>query len=108
MLDRFVRGSVDRISPEAPIPVLRVERQGTVLGGAANVAANVVDLGGRALLLSVVGDDRAGREVRRLTADRSGLEPHLLVSAARVTTVKTRFVASGQQLLRADDERNLP
>ncbi|MFO0996846.1 MAG: D-glycero-beta-D-manno-heptose-7-phosphate kinase [Alphaproteobacteria bacterium] len=104
MLDRYVYGSVDRISPEAPIPVLRIEREAAMLGGAGNVVRNLVALGARAAFVSVVGNDPAGREISELIAGIKGVEPYFTVERGRQTTIKTRYVAAGQQLLRADRE----
>ncbi|CAK0754162.1 D-beta-D-heptose 7-phosphate kinase / D-beta-D-heptose 1-phosphate adenylyltransferase [Azospirillaceae bacterium] len=105
MLDRFVYGAVDRISPEAPIPILRIEREAAMLGGAGNVAANLHALGAEVFFLSVVGDDEAGDSVRRLASVLShGDSVALVVEPGRQTTVKTRFVAAHQQLLRSDCE----
>ena len=104
MLDRFVYGTVDRISPEAPVPVLRVERERTMLGGAGNVARNLTALGAECCFVAVVGTDRAGREIARL-GEETGVESHLLSTDDRETTVKMRFVAGSQQLLRTDQER---
>jgi D-beta-D-heptose 7-phosphate kinase/D-beta-D-heptose 1-phosphate adenosyltransferase len=104
MLDRFVYGTVDRISPEGPIPVLRIGHEAAMLGGAGNVVRNVVALGGRASFASVVGDDAAGREVTGLIATIDAVEPYLVVARGRETTIKTRYIAGGQQLLRADRE----
>ncbi len=108
MLDRYVYGRVDRISPEAPIPVITVEREAAMLGGVGNVARNVAALGGTASLVATIGDDDAGREVVRLLADETRIEPDLITDIGRATTVKTRFVAAAQQLLRADHEVSLP
>jgi len=104
MLDRFVYGSVQRVSAEAPIPVLRIGERSAMLGGAGNVARNVAALGGRVTLVSVAGDDAAGDELEALAADDNGLELRLVREPGRASTVKTRYVAAGQQLLRADDE----
>ena len=104
MLDRFVYGSVDRISPEAPIPVLRVEREASMLGGAGNVVRNLVAIGAHPVFVSMVGDDAAGREVTRLVGEHAEIDPCILVEAGRQTTIKTRFVAAAQQLLRSDRE----
>jgi D-beta-D-heptose 7-phosphate kinase/D-beta-D-heptose 1-phosphate adenosyltransferase len=104
MLDRFVYGHVDRISPEAPIPVLRIERETAMLGGAGNVVRNLVGLKAHVEFISVVGNDLAGREVTTLVGQLEGVEPHLLVQTKRPTTIKSRFVAGSQQLLRADAE----
>ncbi|NBG95010.1 D-glycero-beta-D-manno-heptose-7-phosphate kinase [Pyruvatibacter mobilis] len=108
MLDRYVYGRVDRISPEAPIPVIAVEREAAMLGGVGNVARNVASLGGTAGLLATIGDDEAGREVLRLISEEERIEPDLITDIGRATTVKTRFVAGAQQLLRADQEVALP
>jgi D-beta-D-heptose 7-phosphate kinase / D-beta-D-heptose 1-phosphate adenosyltransferase len=105
MLDRYVAGEVSRISPEAPIPVLRVTGSRTTLGGAANVAHNVAAMGARAILLGVVGDDEAGAELERLVRMAGdNIESRLLKTAFRPTTVKTRFIRGSHQLLRVDDE----
>jgi D-beta-D-heptose 7-phosphate kinase / D-beta-D-heptose 1-phosphate adenosyltransferase len=108
MLDCFVYGRVDRISPEAPIPVLRIERQASMLGGAGNVVRNIVSLGARAEFISVIGGDPAGRELAELVGSLGRVEPHLLVERRRQTTIKRRFVAGSQQLLRADVETTMP
>ncbi len=104
MLDRFVGGSVERISPEAPIPVLKVAREVSMLGGAGNVARNATALGARVSLIAAVGDDEAGKTVLQLIGAEAGLSGNLVVLSERPTTVKTRYVAQGQQLLRADRE----
>ena len=104
MLDHFIYGTVDRVSPEAPIPVLRVTREARMLGGAGNVARNATALGASVSLVGAVGDDESGRDVAGLIQAESRLEGNLAVVAQRPTTVKTRFVANAQQLLRADRE----
>jgi D-beta-D-heptose 7-phosphate kinase/D-beta-D-heptose 1-phosphate adenosyltransferase len=104
MLDRYVTGSAARLSPEAPIPVLRPTFSRTTLGGAANVALNVATLGARAVLVGVIGDDAAGTEVTRLLAQSPLITPHLVVAAGRPTTAKTRFMVGVHQLLRLDEE----
>jgi D-beta-D-heptose 7-phosphate kinase/D-beta-D-heptose 1-phosphate adenosyltransferase len=105
MIDRYVYGEVGRISPEAPIPVLLRASEQVMLGGVGNVARNVAGLGGRAALVGVIGNDAAGHETTGLIGQDVGLEGHLVVDMTRPTTVKTRFVASGQQLLRLDSEQ---
>ena len=102
MLDRFLYGEVERISPEGPIPVLRIEREAAMLGGAGNVLRNLAALGAKIEFLAVVGDDAAGREVHNLARDAAGEGCRLLVEAGRPTTIKERYIAAGQQLLRAD------
>src|SRR5262249_58624787 len=108
MLDHYVYGGVERVSPEAPIPVLRVERETRTLGGAGNVLRNLQALGLSPCFISVVGNDAAGREVSRLAAGPNGAEVHLLQESGRTTTIKTRYVAGTQQLLRADREKVVP
>jgi len=104
MLDEFLWGRVSRISPEAPVPVVQVTRQSFHLGGAGNVAANVRSLGGTAVLAGVVGRDAAGARVSEALA-AAGVESRLVdLGRERPTTVKTRIVAHGQQVVRADRE----
>ncbi len=108
MLDRYVHGDVQRISPEAPIPVLKAQTRRTVLGGAANVAQNVAALGAQALLVGAVGMDDAATEIGRLLAASPAIAACLVPVSGRPTTVKTRFVAGGHQLLRLDEEDGRP
>jgi D-beta-D-heptose 7-phosphate kinase/D-beta-D-heptose 1-phosphate adenosyltransferase len=108
ILDRYVVGSVHRMSQEAPIPVLRPIRQQATLGGAANVALNIATLGGQAWLAGVVGDDAAGAEIAQLLAASDRIHPCLTVSPGRQTTAKTRFMAGSHQLLRLDEETTVP
>jgi len=104
MLDRYVWGRVDRISPEAPIPVLRIERTAAMLGGAGNVVRNIAALNAQTFFVGLVGDDLAGKDILDLLKILPGAMPHLVSDSTRNTTIKTRFVAGVQQLLRADDE----
>ena len=108
MLDRYIYGVVDRVSPEAPIPILRVERETAMPGGAGNVVRNLTALGAAVAFVSVVGDDQAGSDLTGLVGGQPGIEPWMLIEGARTTTVKTRFVSQGQQLLRADREQSVP
>ncbi|MDB5375140.1 MAG: bifunctional heptose 7-phosphate kinase/heptose 1-phosphate adenyltransferase [Belnapia sp.] len=108
MLDRYVYGRVERISPEAPVPVLTVDREVALPGGAGNVVRNLTALGAAVAFVSIVGDDQAGSDLTGLIGGQPGVEPWLLVQGGRATTTKTRFVASGQQLLRADHEQASP
>lgn len=105
MLDRFVYGQVERVSPEAPIPVLSVAREETSLGGAGNVLRNLVAIGAEAAFVSVVGTDAAAGEIGRLLSSLGRIEAHLVAERNRVTTVKTRYIGGQQQLLRADREQ---
>lgn len=104
MLDRYVYGTVRRISPEAPVPVLAVEREVAMPGGAGNVVRNLTALGAAVAFVSVVGDDQAGSDLTGLIGGQPGVEPWLLVQGGRHTTTKTRFIANGQHMLRADQE----
>ena len=108
MLDRFLYGTVERISPEGPIPVLKIDREVAMLGGAGNVLRNLAALGVACGFVAAVGDDAAGREVAALAERDAAGGCDLLVRPERATTIKERFVAAGQQLLRADRERVEP
>ena len=108
MLDRYVSGSVERISPEAPVPVLRVESETTALGGAANVAAGVVALGARCRLVATIGDDTAGHALQDLLRSQGVEQGGLVVDPKRPTTEKTRILARHQQVLRVDRETVAP
>jgi rfaE bifunctional protein kinase chain/domain len=103
MLDRYWYGAVDRISPEAPVPVVRITREEERNGGAANVAYNVVTLGAQASLLTVVGDDEASHKLEALVA-QTGIQPYFGRDAELTTTVKLRVIGRQQQLLRLDFE----
>jgi rfaE bifunctional protein kinase chain/domain len=103
MLDRYWYGAVERISPEAPVPVVRVTREEERIGGAANVAYNIVTLGARASLLSVMGDDEASHKLEALVAG-TGVTPHFGRDSQMQTTVKLRVIGRQQQLLRLDFE----
>jgi rfaE bifunctional protein kinase chain/domain len=103
MLDVYLRGDVDRISPEAPVPVVRVRERRLALGGAANVAQNVTELGAACDLVAVVGNDSTG-EMLRTRLQNARIEQRSLVTIARPTTTKTRVMARSQQLVRFDEE----
>jgi D-beta-D-heptose 7-phosphate kinase/D-beta-D-heptose 1-phosphate adenosyltransferase len=103
MLDVYLRGEVDRISPEAPVPVVRVSEKKMALGGAANVANNILSIGARCELVAAAGADTAGATLRSMLAD-VGADTRSLVSVRRPTTTKTRVVARSQQLVRYDEE----
>ena len=108
ILDEFVWGSVSRISPEAPVPVVLVERESAMPGGAANVASNLQALGGQPFLVGVVGDDAAGHRLRQLLSERGLETAGVVVDPSRPTTIKTRVVAHHQQVVRIDRERAAP
>jgi len=101
MLDRYIWGRVSRISPEAPVPVVEVSGSTSALGGAGNVAHNVLSLGAFPLLVGVVGDDEEGRWIRDSLTESRGI----FIDRKRPTTVKTRIVAHHQQVVRVDQEK---
>jgi len=106
MLDRYIWGQVDRISPEAPVPVVAVERTDVRPGGAANVAWNLIALGSRARLVGVIGRDQQAREIKKLIEGNGIPTDFLVTDGDRVTTEKIRIVAHNQQVVRADFETN--
>jgi D-beta-D-heptose 7-phosphate kinase/D-beta-D-heptose 1-phosphate adenosyltransferase len=108
MLDRFVYGTAERISAEAPIPVVNVGQCTDMPGGAANVARNIADLGAKAILLGVVGEDAAAGDLRTQLQSSPTIRAQLITDRSRPTTVKTRYVADGQQVMRADRESRVP
>ena len=108
ILDRYVSGAVSRLSPEAPIPVLRPNGDRCTLGGAANVALNIATLGGQAILVGVIGDDLAGQQVDTLVSTTLGIASALVRIPGRPTTAKTRFMSGSHQLLRLDEETTAP
>ena len=108
MLDEFIWGRVRRISPEAPVPVVEVERQTLALGGAGNVVSNLVALGARPTPVGVVGDDGDAERMRSRFRDLNVSTNSLVVDPARPTTLKTRVIAHNQQVVRADRESRAP
>jgi len=110
MLDRFIRGRVSRISPEAPVPLVLVERDGEDerLGGAGNVVANLAALGARPLAVGVVGADETGKHLRRELRKIKGVRDGLLVARGRVTTLKSRIIALHHHVVRVDWEDTEP
>ena len=106
MVDAYVWGRVERVSPEAPVPVVRVNRRENRLGGAANVALNVQALGATPLLCAVVGADAAGDIFQQLLRDQGIATDHIVRSTERTTTVKERVIAGSQQVVRIDDEHD--
>jgi D-beta-D-heptose 7-phosphate kinase/D-beta-D-heptose 1-phosphate adenosyltransferase len=107
MVDEYVRGEVQRISPEAPVPVIEVRGSERRLGGAANTAANIQRLGGLVTLIGIVGNDAEAGSLRE-DLTRLGIKARLCVDPARPTTRKTRFVAQQQQIVRIDHESRAP
>lgn len=108
MLDRFIYGHVARISPEAPIPIFTADREERMLGGAGNVVRNLLSLGASASFAAVVGDDAVATTLTTLVGNEPRLVPYLMTERGRVSTKKTRYVASSQQLLRSDSETKTP
>lgn len=107
MLDHYLVGDVGRISPEAPVPVVRVRTERHLAGGAGNVARNLAALGARPYLLSAMGDDDAGRMLTTLL-EKDGIEAFLIRDPSRPTTIKTRIIAQNQQVARVDRESDAP
>lgn len=108
MLDEFVWGDVTRISPEAPIPVVDVQRESVHLGGAANVLANLISLGAGASVTGVVGNDRAGEQLRSTLRQITSQNGNLVNDDSRPTTLKTRIIAHSQPVVRTDRESRAP
>ena len=105
MLDHFHYGTVERISPEAPIPVLKVEREDAMLGGAGNVVRNLDALGANTHFVTVVGGDGSGKTIARLIKGQ-GIKQAPIIDDGRRTSTKTRYIAGVQQVLRADREND--
>src|SRR5687768_5187976 len=105
MLDVYLRGDVERISPEAPVPVVRVRERRYALGGAANVVQNVRGLGATCDFVAAVGADNGGATLRGMLQE-IGVEPRSIIEIGRPTTTKTRIVARGQQVVRVDEEED--
>jgi rfaE bifunctional protein kinase chain/domain len=108
MVDSYIRGEVERISPEAPVPVVSGLKREMRLGGAANVALNIQLLGAQPLLFGIVGDDEKGRVFVRMVDQNNMDSSGVLVDKSRPTTVKTRIISNNQHLLRVDDESSNP
>lgn len=105
MLDAYLRGGVHRVSPEAPVPIVSLEKEEDRLGGAANVALNLVALGAEAIICSVIGNDRDGNRLIEIMEDQGISAEGIVQSVDRKTTVKTRVIGNNQQLLRIDSEQ---
>ena len=104
MLDRYICGDVSRISPEAPVPVVNVESTTKALGGAANVAHNLIALGSKPLLCGVIGADSVGGELLNMLSDLSLEIANIIIDPNRPTTIKTRIVGNDHQIVRVDEE----
>ena len=108
MIDGYVWGKVERISPEAPVPVLSVAKKEDRLGGAANVALNIQSMGAKPILCSVIGDDENGKKLIKLLGDLNITHEGIVKSKDRITTIKTRVIGHHQHLLRIDEEVDHP
>src|ERR1035437_8198003 len=104
MVDAYIWGKVNRLSPEAPVPIVAVQKKETRLGGAANVALNVQAMGATPILCSLIGDDMYGREFVELLETQKLTTQAIIRSTTRVTTVKTRIIGNNHHLLRVDEE----
>jgi rfaE bifunctional protein kinase chain/domain len=105
MIDSYLCGNVNRISPEAPVPIVSLQEEDDRLGGAANVAINLVAMGAKAIICSVIGEDKAGKKMIELLEEKSISSEGLILSSSRQTTVKTRVIGNNQHLLRIDSEQ---
>lgn len=109
MVDAYIWGSVDRISPEAPVPVLNSSKSESRLGGAANVALNIKALGAEPIICSVVGNDDTGKVIKELFYSKNGISTdYILLDDSRITTKKTRIISQSQQIMRIDKEDDAP
>ena len=104
ILDNFIYGDVTRISPEAPVPVVKVNYKSQMLGGAGNVVRNIISLGAKSCFITVIGDDQVGSQLIKLIADEKNIEPFLQIEKGRLSSEKTRVIARQQHLLRTDFE----
>jgi rfaE bifunctional protein kinase chain/domain len=104
MTDAYINGQVTRMSPEAPVPVVDLQTQEQRIGGAGNVALNLIALGAKAMLASVIGQDAPGQELQQMLSTAGIQTNALIVSADRKTTIKTRVISNGKQMLRIDTE----
>lgn len=104
MVDSYLWGKVDRISPEAPIPIVTVTKQENRLGGAGNVSLNIQALGATPILVSIIGNDEKGRVFSELMEENNLSSEGIFVDDTRMTTVKTRIISGGQQISRVDQE----
>jgi rfaE bifunctional protein kinase chain/domain len=105
MIDAYLRGNVNRVSPEAPVPIVSLQKEEDRLGGAANVAINLVAMGASAIICSVIGKDKSGDKMVELLEENNISSEGLIFSSTRQTTVKTRIIGNNQHLLRVDSEQ---
>ena len=106
MLDHYIFGAASRLSPEAPVPIVNVNKETKIIGGAANVASNLIDLGAKVQLAGLIGDDIPGEEIKALLAAKNIDTSLIIKDQSRITTVKTRIIAGNHQIVRIDNEDN--
>ena len=104
MLDRYVFGKINRISPEAPVPIFLAKSSKEVLGGSGNVLSNLVALGTKPAYLSIIGKDVPGKKIKKLLKNLGLKDYTLIIDKSRKTTVKTRYISNSQQIIRVDEE----
>jgi len=104
MLDHYIFGSASRLSPEAPVPIVNVKNENKIIGGAANVACNLIDLGAAVSLAGITGDDAFGAEIKEILQSKNIGAELIMKDSSRTTTVKTRVIASNHQIVRIDQE----
>lgn len=104
MIDQYVWGEANRLSPEAPVPIVNVGKESSTLGGAANVAQNLLSFGAEVIIAGLIGDDAAGKELLTMLADENADTSGIVIDAQRPTTVKTRIIAGSHQIVRVDRE----
>ena len=107
MLDSYIWGTVERVSPEAPVPVVSIRKRDVRLGGAANVALNIQALGAKPILCALIGDDDAGKKLLQTLNERGITDEGIVISTERPTTIKTRVIASHQHVVRVDEESDM-
>ena len=105
MLDKYIWGDIERISPEAPVPVVHIDNVEYHAGGAANVARNISGLGGKVSLVSLIGEGSSSTTLKTILSKDNLSQQFLLSDPSRITTVKTRIIAQGQHMIRLDDEK---
>ena len=106
MLDQYVFGRINRISPEAPVPIFFADKYKEMLGGSGNVLTNLISLGTDTFYLSLIGKDEPGNKVRELLNNLNLKNYYLVTDSSRKTTVKTRYIANSQQIIRVDEEQS--
>lgn len=108
MIDQYVWGDANRLSPEAPVPIVNVQKESSTLGGAGNVAQNLLSLGAEVIVAGLIGDDQAGKELLTVLVDENADTRGMVIDSNRPTTVKTRIIAGSHQIVRVDREVSEP